>query len=410
MYLISDQSEFSGHVVSSDGIATDPSKTEAVDNWPIPKTPKQVRSFIGLCSYYRRFIRGFADIARPLHKLCEKGAKFIWTPECQQSFETFKSALSETPILAYPKPGEQFILDTDASDKAVGAVLFQVQDGKERVIAYMSKSMNKQERAYCVTRKELPAVVTALRSFHSYLYGQEVLLRTDNAAVSWMRNLKRPTGQTARWLEELGTYNLNVIHRPGNADGLSRKPCKSCARQESLKQEEKRGSDDEENCDTHCNTIRAITSTQNAAANENQALLEGWNLGTLRQKQLEDDDLKPIMTALESKGERPSWDQVSAGSSVLKSIWRQWDRLTLHEGVLYRTYFDEDSSTKQLIVPKELKSQILEYFHDIPSAGHLGENPKSNQSFLLLAKHERSCRAILKECDKCAARQPPKLS
>ena len=407
---------FLGHVVSSDGIATDPSKTEAVDNWPIPRTPKQVRSFIGLCSYYRRFIKGFADIARPLHKLCEKGTKFIWTPECQQSFETLKSALSETPILAYPKPGEQFILDTDASDKAVGAVLSQVQDGKERVIAYMSKSMNKHEKAYCVTRKELLAVVAALRSFHSYLYGQEVLLRTDNAAVSWMRNLKRPTGQTARWLEELGTYNLNVIHRPGkshkNADGLSRMPCKSCARQENLNQEDERGSDDEENCDSQCNTIRAITSTHSATTTENQALLEGWDLGTLRQKQLEDDDLKPIMTALESKGERPSWDQVSAGSSVLKSIWRQWDRLTLYEGVLYRTYFDEDSSTKQLIVPKELQSQILEYFHDIPSAGHLGAEKTQSRinRFFYWPNMKEAVVQYCKECDKCAARQPPKLS
>lgn len=116
-------------------------------------------------------------------------------------------------------------------------MLSQEQDGQEKVIAYMSKSMNKHEQSYCVTRTELLAVVRALRNFHSYLYGQPVLLRTDNAAVSWMRNLKTPTRQVARWLQELGTYNLNVVHRPGlkhkNADALSRNPCKACSRQES---------------------------------------------------------------------------------------------------------------------------------------------------------------------------------
>ena len=118
------------------------------------------------------------------------------------------------------------------------------------------------------------------------------------------------------------------------------------------------------------------------------------------------------VTALESIGERPSWDQVSAGSSVLKSIWRQWDRLTLHEGVLYRTYFDEDSSTKQLIVPKELQSQILEYFYDIPSAGYLGaEKTKSRiNRFFYWPNMKEAVVQYCKECDKCAARQPPKLS
>ena len=97
----------------------------------------------------------------------------------------------------------------------MGAVLSQVQDDQERVIAYMSKTMNVLEGVYCVTRKELLAVIVALRNFHSYLYGQNVLLRTDNSAVSWMRNLKKPTGQVARWLQEPGTYDLTVVHRPG---------------------------------------------------------------------------------------------------------------------------------------------------------------------------------------------------
>ena len=178
-------------------------------------------------------MKGFAGIARPLHTICEKNSKFRWTDECQNAFDELKTFLTSTPILAYPLPD---ILDTDASDKAVGAVLSQVQDSHERVIAYMSKSMNMYKQSNCVTRKELLAVITALRTFRHCLYGEEVLLRTDNVAVSWMKNLKKPTDQTARWLQKLGTYNLTVTHRAGrkhsNADALSRRPSKSCERQE----------------------------------------------------------------------------------------------------------------------------------------------------------------------------------
>lgn len=224
------QVKFLGHIVSSEGIQTDSEKIFAVKNWPVPKNEKQIRSFLGLCSYYRKFVKKFAEIAKPLHDLYKKATKFTWTSECQNAFDTLKTALTTSPILGFPLPGLPFTLDTDASDRAVGAVLSQNQDGKERVIAYMSKTMNRHEQSYCVTRKELLAVVTALRKFHPYLYGQKVLLRTDNAAVSWVRSLKNPTGQTVRWLQEIETYDLTVTHRPGrshqNADALSRNPCK----------------------------------------------------------------------------------------------------------------------------------------------------------------------------------------
>lgn len=123
-----------------------------------------MRSFYGLCSYYRRFVQGFAQITRPLHILCEKNTKFLWSVELKQR-------LTDTRILAYPLPNLGSILDTNASDKAVGRVLSQVQDGSEKVIAYMIKAMNKHEQ-YCVTRKELLAVITSLKSFHSY-YGKK---------------------------------------------------------------------------------------------------------------------------------------------------------------------------------------------------------------------------------------------
>ena len=131
-----------GHVVSEDGVSTDPEKTKAVSEWPVPKNVKEVRSLLGLCSYYRKFIFHFANIARPLHKLTEKNQSFVWTEECQMAFENLKQALTNTPILTYPRKEDSFILDTDASNTCMGAVLSQIQDGKEKVIAYYSKAFS----------------------------------------------------------------------------------------------------------------------------------------------------------------------------------------------------------------------------------------------------------------------------
>ena len=232
------QTHFLGHIVSEQGISTDPEKVSAIQDWPPCRTAKQCHSFLGLASYYRRFCPGFAEIARPLHKLCEKGRKFQWTPEAQKAFDRLKQVLTSPPVLAYPLPNIRFIVDTDASAFSVGGVLSQIQNGHERVIAYMSKSMNQHEQNYCTTRKELLAVIIAIKTFHSYLYGQEILLRTDNMAVKWLRSLKTPTGQTFRWLQQLETYNMTTEHRAGKSHvtpiALSRKPCKVCQRQEAL--------------------------------------------------------------------------------------------------------------------------------------------------------------------------------
>ena len=188
-----------------------------------------MRSWLGTCSYYRRFIKDFSKIARPLHRLTEKNIIFKWTQECEDSFNILKHALTSSPILIYPCLEKEFILDTDASGTGTVAVLSQIgDDGREHVIAYYSKSLSKQQRQYCVTRRELLAIVQAVRHFHHYLYGVPFQVRTDHGALTWLLNFKNPEGQLARWLEVLGTYNFNIKHRAGlkhgNADGLSRTP------------------------------------------------------------------------------------------------------------------------------------------------------------------------------------------
>jgi transposase InsO family protein len=404
-----------GHTVSEAGIHTEISKIAAVKEWPEPKNTKEIRSFLGLASYYRKFVKGFADIARPLHKLSEKYAKFNWTNDCQEAFDRLKEALTTAPILAYPKVGCRFILDTDASDKAVGAVLSQEQDGHECVIAYMSKTMNKHEQTYCITRKELLAVVVALRNFHTYLYGQDILLRTDNAAVSWMRNLKIPTGQTARWLQELSTYNLAVTHRPGmkhtNADALSRKPCKVCTHQQDLQTST---TSDDEPSQTDCNSARAVTRSQAKSEvekelTENQLILTGWTPSTIAEVQASDSNIEPILTQLSVNGSRPEWGTISEKCASLKTLWRQWDRLEVHAGMLYRRWIDPHQSNTflQLVVPLTKREEVLHYYHDVPSAAHLGCDKmldKVRQTFYwpgMSIDVKNYCR----RCDKCTARK-----
>ena len=432
--------KFLGHIVSEEGVTTDPEKISAVKNWPAPRNAKEMRSFLGLCSYYRKFVKGFAQIARPLHKICEKGAKFVWDLTCEEAFTVLKEALTTAPVLSYPNPDKPFILDTDASDKALGAVLSQQIGGTEKVIAYMSKSLNKHEQSYCVTRKELLAVVTALRNFHTYLYGQNVLLRTDNAAVSWMYNLKHPTGQVARWLQELCLYNLTVTHRSGlkhrNADALSRIPCKACQRQENVdcnsddEYEEPRykikfqdfsgGINTETELNTDCDIPQVKVITRGQARQESDTfkptfgLLEGWEPADIRQLQLEDPSIGPILLAREESLERPLWNKISHSSSHQKCLWRQWDRLKIHGGMLYRTWHNEETDEEilHLIIPKCRTDEVLKYLHDSPSGGHLGVDKtleKVKQSFYWPGMKE-FVQKYCKECDKCTARKTPKES
>jgi hypothetical protein len=182
--------------VSPEGITTDPQKLEAVRKWPTPRNKHEVRSFLGLCTYYRRFISGFTDIAKPLTRVTEEKRAFQWTPEVEAAFQTLKGALCTSPILAYSQSEGKFIVDTDASNVGIGGVLCQLQDGQERVISYYSKTLSKAEKNYCVTQRELLAIVKSLEHLHKYLYGQKFHLRTNHSALTWLMSFKNFEGQT----------------------------------------------------------------------------------------------------------------------------------------------------------------------------------------------------------------------
>ena len=420
------KAHFLGHIASAQGIATDPEKISAIQDWLPCRTTKQCRSFLGLASYYRRFCPGFAEIARPLHKLCEKGRKFQWTSEAQEAFDKLKKLLTSPPVLAYPLPNIRFIVDTDSSAYSVGGVLSQIQNGHERVIAYMSKSMNQHEQNYCTTRKELLAVVIAFKTWHNYLYGQEILLRTDNMAVKWLRSLKAPTGQTFRWLQQLETYNFTTEHRAAKnhttADALSRKPCKACERQEALNKSEE-PSEEHICCVTGeplslsppQEATRVTTRGDQKRAEQQlkigQEVLNGWSPSDIRASQLNDPDIALFLQAMDGNTGRPSWNTVSSGTSAHKTLWRHWDRLKVEAGMLYREFtMDENSETiLQLIIPADKRTEVVRYFHDIPSSGHLGAEKtleKVRNSFYWPAMKQYIQDYCL-TCDKCVAKKLP---
>ncbi|CAB5185100.1 unnamed protein product [Rhizophagus irregularis] len=219
--------EFLGHIVGRDGLKPNEKKVEKIKEIKIPETVKEVRSFLGLCSYYRRFIKNFARIAKPLYHLVKKDVPFKWTEEQQEAFEELKRRLMEKPVLDYPDFEKEFILITDASGEGLGAVLSQKnKENKEFVIAYASRSLIGAEKNYPITELECLAIFWGIKHFHKFLAGRKFTVITDHSALKGLMNAKIPTGRRARWVMELQQYDFEVIHRSGkenkNADALSR--------------------------------------------------------------------------------------------------------------------------------------------------------------------------------------------
>lgn len=226
--------KYLGHVVSQGGVSTDPEKTAAVRDWPVPTSVREVRSFLGFVGYYRRFIPGFAKQAAALHALLKgtgvaSRASIQWTEECQRSFDGLKRALVEAPVLAYADFTQPFRLYTDASFQGLGAVLTQVQGGKERVVAYASRSLHNAERNdkhYSAFKLELLALKWAITErFKDYLWGMQFLVFTDHRPLLHLKTAKLGAVEQ-RWAGQLACYDFELRHKPGlenhNADALSR--------------------------------------------------------------------------------------------------------------------------------------------------------------------------------------------
>jgi hypothetical protein len=397
-HLFQVEIDFLGRRVNADGVSIQNAKVEVVKEWATPRKKTELSSFLGTVNYHRDFIANFAKIAEPLYRLLGKKTEFVWGEEQEEAFRQLKQCMSMAPVLSYPNGNDDFILDCDASNYSIGAELLQVQDGRERVIAYSSYILTPAQRKYCTTRKELLALVTFTRHFRHYLLGRKILVRTDHASLAWIMRFKHIEGQLARWCEELAQYDMTVVHRSGvkhtNADGLSRMPdpvplcncyeagksveslpcggCKFCQRCHSQWERFEVDVDDVVPIAIRRVGSELVDPEDDPDLRPEVTEFEGYSLEQLRELQVKDPDLGPVLAWLESKD--PSEAELFRQSSCTKHIWSCRSQLRLVSGVLYYCWEYVTHKKLKLVVPAELKQEVMALVHDTLSGGHFGRD------------------------------------
>jgi len=250
-----------------------------------------------------------------------KNKKFDLTTQCEHAFNKLKHTLISSPILAMPNEKDPLLLDTDKCDVSIGAVLSQVQEGVERVIAYASRSLSKPERNYCVTRKELLAIVCYTKAFRQYLLGRQFVVRTDHSALQWLRTTPEPIGQQARWCETLEEFDFQIVHRPGrlhgNADALSRKPCRQCG-------------------NNGANVTSAIIRAVTFATVE---IGDRWSKSVIAADSEKDTELSIFAGWLKGDLLPINCDELAHHDPITKSLHAQWERFKMKDGIIFRRYW-----------------------------------------------------------------------
>ena len=219
--------DFLGYELSANGIQPQQRLTDAIRDFPCPSSKKELKRFLGLAGFYRQFIQNFAEISKPLNRLTNDTVVYAWDQTCQDAFDTLKDKLCAKPVLAFPRCGETFIVEVDASNIAVGGVLSQDQpDGTIHPVAYFSTTLNKSQQNWSAHSKEAYALLVAVRTWHVYLAGTSFVLQSDHNPLVHIRSMKDPRGKFARWISELEEYDYSVCYKPGKqntkADALSR--------------------------------------------------------------------------------------------------------------------------------------------------------------------------------------------
>lgn len=400
-HLFQQEVEYLGHIISKSGIHTSPAKVEKVQHWPTPTNEDELRSFLGLCGYYRRFIRNYSQVVSCLEKLCLKNwnnkkkkrtqqPEWKWNQDHEKAFQQLKWYLTHSPILAFPTKDGQFILDTDACHDSIGAVLSQIQGGTEKVIAYASNKLTKSEKGYCITRKELLAVYKYVKLFKHYLYGRKFIVRTDHQALVWLLNWRKPnTSQYCTWVAELECYDMEVQHRPGklhgNADALSRLPqCEQCSLKH-LDPKKRRN-------------VKLITDTEDSE----RVLCRLRNLAEACNQE-EDEAIKKVMEMMKkgnTKERRPA--ELSSASEEVKSFWSKRDRLCIRGQTLF---YKVTNGSYALVVPKTRRQHLINTMHQM--LGHVGISKTisalKNEYFWPAMEYD--IRLTINRCKWCAQRK-----
>ena len=356
--FVCEEVDYLGHVITPVGLKPSERNLAAVREFPVPTKLKHLRQFLGLTSHYRRFIHNYAKLAHPLYALTRKGAQYLWTAECEVAFEALKSKLVTPPILAYPDFSKDFIIETDASKYGLGAILSQRQEDRRlHPVAYASRSVSASEANYAITNLETLAVVWAIAHFRYYVYGHNVTVITDHAAVKAVLGAPNLTGQHARWWSKVygsGVGRIDIVHRAGkenrHADALSRQPVLPAPSEDDRSKEVQIA---QISSDDAVNITTLLHEDQDDATNCSD---------TFHEEQLRDPKLHPIMVYL-SEGFLPEDPQSAAKIIVESSLY------TMADGILYYTGEKKDNIPK-VVVPSQYQNKLMEEYHAGVMSGH----------------------------------------
>lgn len=423
--LARDHVVFLGHVVSAEGLRPDPRNTNKVSGWPIPRSATEVRAFLGLCSYYRRFVRDFALHASPLVHLTAKNVPFQWTGECQQAFEFLRDTLCAEPVMCHPDFTQPFVLYTDASQVAIGSVLTQLVDGLDRVVAYASHALTASERRWSTYDRELWAIVWSVRNFRHYLGLRHFTIVTDHKPLLGLRRLpidNDRTGRRSRWALELDPYDWVIMHKSGvqhtNADALSRCPVAPVTLVSSGTQTVVTGggsSDAVYGVETSSEAPPEAPSPDMSASHEptvcdDEMVRSLFNDGSdIRRFQREDPDIRCVLEWLK-EGQRPPKLRLKGASQGLKILWHEFPRMTVVDGILYRHIVStDDDETRQVVVPSALVQEVLRHLHGGPLSAHLAveRTIARAQSVCFWPCMYRDIRLWCEQCYACQRRKSP---
>lgn len=363
------EAKYLGFTVSEKGITPDADNVQAIVNFPTPRRVRDVRSFLGSASYYRKSVKDFSKIARPLHKLTVKSARFTWLPVHQEAFDSLKTKLVSAPVLAYAKPELPYCLITDASDESVGYVLNQIQDDREVLIACGGKSLSPSQRNWPVHEREAFAIVAGLKQFDHYLSGAKVVIRTDQHSLKFLFGNKQPTGKIARWRDLISSYNHDIqyikgCHNP--ADFLSRRDY-SDSPYEDLSE------------DFRCATF--VAKSKVLAKNQSREAL--WRahadkIPKLTNTQAEIVKMQQVDTHLGPMVKYLTSGEIPSDGKLARSILLQAGDFMLIDGLLYHLSYPKGKGPRhtrakiQLAVPDPMVYEILCQLHDSPLAAHPG--------------------------------------